>query len=208
MNDTTVGALAVVQDPGGVAALLSPLRRRILAQLHRQTDSAAGLAHQLGLARQKINYHLRTLESAGLVELVELRRRRGCTERRLRPTARAYLISADFLEELAADPRDLKDRFSSDYLISLASRLVQEVAGLREAAARLNQRLPTLALQLDVSFDSAAARSRFAQELTDALAGLAARYQSRSSRSRPYRFMVGGHPRIQDKDVRPPGEEK
>ena len=148
------------------------------------------------------------LWSPGLVELVELRRRRGCTERRLRPTARAYLISADFLEELAADPRDLQDRFSSDYLIALASRLVQEVAGLREAAARLNQRLPTLALQLDVSFDSAAARSRFAQELTDALAGLAACYQSRSNRSRPYRFMVGGHPRIQDKDVRPPGEEK
>ena len=72
-----------MDDPDQLAGALSPIRRRILAAL---TDpaSATELAPALGLTRQKINYHLRVLERLGLVELVELRRRRGCVERVLR----------------------------------------------------------------------------------------------------------------------------
>ena len=39
------------------------------------------VAGQLGIPRQKVNYHLRTLESHGLVVFVEERPRRGLTER-------------------------------------------------------------------------------------------------------------------------------
>ena len=44
------------------------------------------MGRDLGLSRQKVNYHLRALEDAGLVEHVEDRRRGNCTERIVRAT--------------------------------------------------------------------------------------------------------------------------
>jgi len=57
----------------------------------------AGLARKLGLPRQRLNYHLRALEDAGLVELVEERRKGNCFERLLRATARSFVISPEAL---------------------------------------------------------------------------------------------------------------
>ena len=123
----SIGVLAGQQD---LAAVLSPVRRQLLENL-REPDSATGLARKLGIPRQKINYHLRQLERAGLVELEEERQRRGCLERRVRVTARAFVISPQFLEGLAADPDSIQDRFSSAYLVASAARVVSEVASLR-----------------------------------------------------------------------------
>ena len=59
-------AMEVVSDPQRVAAALSPLRRRILIEV-ATPGSATTLGKRLGLTRQKVNYHLRELERAGLV---------------------------------------------------------------------------------------------------------------------------------------------
>ena len=55
----------VIDDPAAATAALEPVRGRLLANLG-QPASAAVLAGRLGIARQKVNYHLRTLESHGL----------------------------------------------------------------------------------------------------------------------------------------------
>ena len=52
----------VIADPAAAAAALDPIRGRLLAEL-AEPASAAGLAARLGLPRQKINYHLRALET-------------------------------------------------------------------------------------------------------------------------------------------------
>ena len=62
------------------------------------------LADRVGLARQKVNYHLRELERHGLVELVEERRKGNMTERVLRATAASYVISPAALAAVAPDP--------------------------------------------------------------------------------------------------------
>lgn len=186
--------LAVLDDAGRVAAILSPLRRRMLAGLHGEPDSAAGLARRFGIARQKLNYHLRELERAGFVELAGERRRRGCTERTLRPTARAYLVSPTLLGELAADPETFADRFSASYLIALAGRLIRDVESMSRRAAHAGKRLPTLTLETEVSFASAEDRSAFADALAQAMAGLVAKHHSAEPGSRAYRFVIGGHP--------------
>ena len=62
-------------------------RLRLVRELV-EPDSAAGLAKRLGLPRQRLNYHLRELEAAGLLELVEERRRGNCVERIVRAVAR------------------------------------------------------------------------------------------------------------------------
>src|SRR6185295_10673606 len=131
-----------------------------------QPDSASGLARRLGIPRQKINYHLRELERAGFVELHEERQRRGCVERCVKVTARAYVISHDFLEGLAADPDMVQDKFSSAYLIAAAGRMLRDVALLRERAASVDQRLATLAIETEVRFSSPADFNAFSEELT------------------------------------------
>ena len=78
--------VAVIADPAAAEAVLEPARARLLAQL-TEPRSAASLATAVGLPRQKVNYHLRTLERHGLVELVEERRKGNMTERLLQAAA-------------------------------------------------------------------------------------------------------------------------
>lgn len=186
----------VLGDARRVAAILPPLRRRLLQSLEIP-DSAAGLARRLGLPRQKVNYHLRELERAGCVECVGTRRRRGCTERRLQATARAFVLSPAFLGELGADPGRIRDRFSSAYLITAASRLVRDIGTLRERAAAVDRPLTTLTMETEIAFSSPAALREFADELAGAVARIAAKHQSASAASgRSYRVVLGAHPTI------------
>src|ERR671925_2120899 len=95
--------VAVIDDPAAAEASLDPVRARLLAEL-AEPGSASSLAARLGLPRQKVNYHLRSLEQHGLVELVAERRKGNCTERLLRATAASYVISPAALEAGAPDP--------------------------------------------------------------------------------------------------------
>ena len=62
--------LEVIHDPAAAVVALDPVRARLLAEL-AEPGSAASLAPRMGLARQKVNYHLRALEAHGLVRPVE-----------------------------------------------------------------------------------------------------------------------------------------
>jgi DNA-binding transcriptional ArsR family regulator len=84
--------VAVIDQPAAAEVALDPVRSRLLAEL-TQPGSASGLAARLGLPRQQVNYHLRTLEQHGLVELVEERRKGNVIERVLRGKAASYVIS-------------------------------------------------------------------------------------------------------------------
>ena len=189
-------SVGVLGDSTRLAAVLSPIRRKLLENLE-QPDSASGLARRLGLPRQKINYHLRMLESAGLVELDEERQQRGCTERLVRVTARAFVISHHFLEGLAADPETIRDNFSSAYLVAAAGRMVRDVALLRDRAAQAEQRLATLAIETEVSFASPAQFNAFSNEITSEIARLADKYNRQGApASRRFRVVVGAHPTV------------
>src|ERR1700752_2395132 len=102
-------AVHVIQVPETAATALRGTRRTLLAAL-TVPDSAAGLARRLGLPRQRLNYHLKALERCGLLECVEERRKGNCTERILRATARAFVISPDALGALGATPDAARDR--------------------------------------------------------------------------------------------------
>src|SRR3954462_394390 len=92
--------VAVIDDPAAAEASLDPIRARLLAEL-ADPGSASTLAARVGLTRQKANYHLRSLERHGLVELVEERRKGNCTERVLQATAASYVISPTALSSVA-----------------------------------------------------------------------------------------------------------
>jgi DNA-binding transcriptional ArsR family regulator len=69
-----------IDDPRYVKALAHPLRIRILAMLADRSASPVQLSTQLDATLGTVAYHVRTLHSLGLVELVDTRQRRGATE--------------------------------------------------------------------------------------------------------------------------------
>jgi DNA-binding transcriptional ArsR family regulator len=182
----------VIEDASAAAVALDPLRTRLLSELV-EPGSAASIAARVGLARQKVNYHLKALESHGLLELAEERMRGGITERVLQATAAAYVVSPAALGESAADPDEAPDRISARYLIALAGRVVREVGGLAHRAASAGKRLPTLAIDTEIRFRSAEDRAAFADELTAAVIDLTARYHHDDGR--PHRLIVAAHPK-------------
>ena len=186
--------LEVVRRAGAAAVLLDPTRQQLLAHL-REPDSASGLARRLRLPRQRINYHLRTLEEAGLVELVEERRKGNCLERVVRATARAFLISPEALGAVAPTAELAADRLSSAYLLAAAGRTIRDLAVLEGRARKAGKRIATLTLEADVRFASATDRAAFAEELAEAVARLAARYHDDTApNGRRFRLLAAVHP--------------
>src|SRR3984893_6144512 len=115
--------IEVIYDPATATVALEPTRSRLLAEM-ADPASAATLATRVGLARQKVNYHLRALEAHGLVRLAQERKWGGLTERLLVATAASYLVSPRGFGPVAADPDRGADRLSASYLIALAARIV------------------------------------------------------------------------------------
>ena len=186
--------LAIIRTPERAEAMLSPIRRRVLEAL-RQPGSATTVGEALGLPRQKVNYHLRALEAAGLVEHVEDRRKGNCTERIVRSTAAHYLIDPTLLGELGARPEQVRDSFSSEHLAAVSARTVTELAELREGAARTGKRLPTFSLETAVRFATPADQSEFLERLATTVTELVARYHDGGAdEGRWFRIVAGAHP--------------
>lgn len=192
--------LRVIDDPASASVALDPVRSRLLSEL-RTPMSAATLAARVGLPRQKVNYHLRTLEAHGLVRVDSKKRWGGLTERRLVATASSYVVSPGALGPVAADPARGMDRLSASYLVALAARVVREVGGLLRKSEALKKRLATLSIDTEVRFRSAEDRAAFARELAAAVAKLVARYHDESAPGgRRHRLIIGAYPA--------PGEEE
>lgn len=190
--------VAVIEDPAAAEVSLDPTRARLLAEL-AEPNSATTLASRVGLPRQKVNYHLRTLEQHGLVELVEERRKGNVTERVLRATASSYVISPVALAAVQPDPARSPDRLSARWLLALGARLVRDVGLLITGAAKAQKRLATFALDGEVRFASAADRAAFAEELGQAVTSLIGKYHDESAEGgRPHRVLVAIHPKIEN----------
>lgn len=182
-------------EPDAVAVVLAPLRRKLLARL-REPASATQLAAALGLPRQKVNYHLRALETAGLVELVEERQRRGCVERIVRARPGTVVVDPTVMshDEDASAPQLslIQDQYAAEHLVDVAAATVRDVARMQVKADATGKRLLTFTAATDVRFASPADVHRFTDELTEALREIAARFDTHEGRQ--YRVVVGGHP--------------
>lgn len=183
----------VIENPAAAAAALDPIRGRLLTELNTPL-SAAALAQRVGMPRQKVNYHLRTLEAHGLVKVAEERRWGGLTERLMVATARAYVVSPSALGSLASDPARTPDHLSASYMIALGARIVREVGALWRQARQEGKRLATLSMDTEIRFRSAAQRAEFTRALQDAVISLAARYHDEAAPGgRRHRLVVIAH---------------
>jgi DNA-binding transcriptional ArsR family regulator len=202
-------AISTIRDPGQAAHLVNARRGHLLAHLSKPA-SAAGLARTLGVPRQRLAYHLRALERAGLIECVGRKRKGNCVERLMRVTARAFVISPEASGSIGAAAA-APDRLSAAALLQAAARTIEEVAALDARAARDGKRLATLTLDTVIRFANPAARQAFTAEITDSIARIAARYHDdHAPRGRAFRLVVFAHPAAAPRPVSPasPGDSR
>ncbi|MFJ4767717.1 ArsR/SmtB family transcription factor [Streptomyces uncialis] len=189
--------VAVIEDAAAAEASLDPMRARLLAALAAGPASASMLAARVGLARQKVNYHLKALERHGLIELVEERRKGNVTERVMRATAESFVISPVVAEGVRPDPARFTDHLSARWLLAVAAQLVGDVGALVTGATKARKRLATFAMDGRVRFASAADRAAFAEELAGAVTALVAKYHTDSAEAgRDHRVVVALHPSV------------
>ncbi|SDK61928.1 ArsR/SmtB family transcription factor [Nonomuraea jiangxiensis] len=190
--------VTVIEDPAAAEASLDPMRSKLLAALV-EPGSATSLAQKVGLARQKVNYHLRTLERHGLVQLVEERKKGNVTERVMQATAASFVISPAALSSVQPDPARFADRLSARWLLAVAAQLVRDVGALISGAAAAQKRVATFAIDGEVRFASAADRAAFAEELAHCVTSLVSKYHDESAEGgRDHRLVVAVHPAVKE----------
>jgi len=198
-------SVALVSDAAKARAALTPLRRELLERL-REPNSASTLAGQLAIPRQKLAYHLRVLEEAGLIRLVEERQRRGFIERVMVACADTFVLDPALVQGAAQRAGDAQDRHASEHLVRTAAALVRDVARMREAADREGKRLLTLTVEAELTFATPADFDVFSEQLSDAITALARRYAASPHALHPlrrggrrYRLVATAHPALQTK---------
>lgn len=191
----------VIADPAAAISALDPTRSKLLAELGTPA-SAATLAERVGIARQKVNYHLRALESHDLLTVAGERQWGGLRERLLVATASSYVVSPGAMGPVAIDPGRASDTLSASYLIAVAARAVREVGELWRRARATDKRLATLSIDTAIRFRSASARAAFTRDLSDAVLAVVGRHHDEGAADgRTYRVMLAAYPM-------PPAEEE
>lgn len=194
----------LIDDANRVRLALSPIRRRLL-ELLRTPGSAASLSVALGMPRQKIGYHLRALEAAGLVSLVEERARRGFVERVLVARADAFIVDPAIM---GATPGEVaaQDRYAAEHLVQVASGIVREVTRMRASAEGEGKRLLTFTIETEIGFARPQDLEDFTSRLAEAVADLASAYAPADG-TRRYRLVIGGHPAVASRPTTSSQEE-
>jgi DNA-binding transcriptional ArsR family regulator len=203
MEMAAAGAVPDLESIGTArraSALLHPLRLRLLG-LASEPASATEMARRLGLPRQRVNYHVRALEKAGLLKAAGKRRRRNLIEQRYVATARSYVLSPEILGPLSADWRAIADVASADYLLALTEQVRSDVTRASAEAREQGKPMATLTVKSQFRFQKPEERTAFAQAVRQALVDVIARHSSpnrlengRPGRGRPYRLVLACYP--------------
>ncbi len=155
-------------------ALLQPLRvelLRLLAEPHGIRELAEGL----GATPQKVHYHIKALEAAGLVRKVDERRVRALTESIYQAAAASFGPSPELLGLLGGG-RAARDQLSRGYLLALAEDLVADAARLALSTEAEDREHPTLSISALLELADPERRQGFLRELQAVLQVLAEKY--------------------------------
>ncbi|MBT1677664.1 ArsR/SmtB family transcription factor [Curtobacterium aurantiacum] len=114
-------------------ATAHPIRLRLLSLVTSTAMSAAEAARELGLSQATASYHLRVLERAGLVTVVEVVRLRGGEAKRYRHESSAQPFDPDGRSGGGGDDGGADD-------VSVEDQLVYIEAQVDELRRRVQQR--------------------------------------------------------------------
>lgn len=174
-----------IDDVDRAAVLLKPLRIRLL-QLLAEPRSLAELAADTGETPQKLHYHVKVLEGAGLVDKVDERRSGPMIESLYQASARSYWLAPQIIEQ-AGGHRRAEDDLSLAYLLGLAEEMQGDLGRLGEVA--MVEDVPSLGLDLLVHL-APQRRAEFARDVQEMFQSLAERYGLRGDEAAGETFRV------------------
>jgi DNA-binding transcriptional ArsR family regulator len=182
--------------------LFQPLRLEILQQL-AAPHSCSEVGEALGCTAQRVHYHVKALEAAGLVRRVGERKVRALTEGIYQAAARHFWPGAALLHSLGG-LAGAQDALSKSYLLGLAEELGSDAARLAlGSAAELE--LPTLSLSAQVALADPRRRSAFLHELQLALRHIAEKYGAGAgaAEAEEYKLVLACYPAPPDMEAPP-----
>ena len=150
-------------------ALLKPHRLLVLREL-AEPRTCTEVAAILGESSQRIYYHVKRLEAAGLVRLASERKVRGVTEGIYQAIARKYWLSPAIVGVLGDTARS-GDDMNLAHLLDLSEQVQRDIATLDPEAARL----PSIGISGDVRVRPEQ-REEFLSALKTSLQDLFTRY--------------------------------
>jgi DNA-binding transcriptional ArsR family regulator len=180
-----------VRDAGTLQALAHPLRVQVLEAL-REPAAAATVARRIGQPRQKVNYHLKELERAGLVQRVAERRVGNFVESVYRAVARSFVVSPEVTWGDGRRSEALQSQHSLETLVLLGEGLQQDAAALLDRAAFEGEQIASASVAADVHFADEAEREAFLNDYLRATAELLKQYGKREGA--PYRVLLAAYP--------------
>lgn len=154
-------------------ALLKPQRLDILRRLD-EPRTCPELAVYFDDTPQKIYYHIKALESAGLVEKVEEKRVRGTVEGHYVAVARSYWLSPKLIGQIGG-AQPTRDQASLRVLLGLAEEVIEDAGRLGNAGAA-GTSVPSMSLAAHIYLPDARRRGQFLQEVQQIFQDLARKY--------------------------------
>ncbi|HEX9989513.1 MAG TPA: helix-turn-helix domain-containing protein [Chloroflexia bacterium] len=151
--------------------LLKPHRIELLKRMD-QPRTCPELAGFFGETPQKIYYHVKALENAGLVERTGERRVRGVVEGFYQAKARSYWLAPQLVGR-SGGRRSAQDQMSLRVLLSLAEEIHDDIGHLAQETAR---EVPSLGLSAHIHLPDGNRRAEFLQEVQRAFQDLARKY--------------------------------
>lgn len=84
-----------IRDSNQIKALIHPVRKSIMRRLIQGPATSSQVAKSIGLSANKVHYHMRILERAGLVRIVETHNIGSVKELYFEPAAEEIVIRPD-----------------------------------------------------------------------------------------------------------------
>jgi DNA-binding transcriptional ArsR family regulator len=160
-----------IEDVDQAAALLKPQRIEML-KLMDHPRTCIELGKIFGETPQKIYYHIKALQNAGLIEQVGERRVRGTVEGSYQARARSYWLASDLVGQIGG-AAIAQDQASLRHLLSLTEEMRGDVGHL---AQQVGREIPSLGLSLHVELDDESRRADFMADVQHMAQILARKY--------------------------------
>jgi DNA-binding transcriptional ArsR family regulator len=162
----------VLDQVGQISALFKPIRLEMLTML-AEPRTCGQLAEVFHTSPQKIYYHIKVLERAGLVVKVYEKRVRGIMEGYYQAAAESYWLAPELINKLGGERR-VNGQMSLGYVLGLAGQVQSEVAPFLKHEGEV----PSLGISAQVNLKHGSDRAEFLEELQNAVQKIAEKYGS------------------------------
>lgn len=172
-NGITMHDVLYIEAVEQAGALLHPIRIELLKRLD-EPRTCPELAVMFDTSPQKIYYHIKALEKAGLIDKVEERRVRGAVEGYYQAKARSYWLAPHLVGQVGGE-KTAQDQTSLRFLLALAEAIQDDIGRLGQQS-EIGQDVPSLGLSAHIYLPDGERRAAFLDDVTTMFQDLARRY--------------------------------